>query len=158
MEPKIVSLGEFKLVGMQYVGNNQNGEIPQMWGAFMHRSNEIKNIANSSVAYGYAECRCEGECKCGQGGDFLYIAALEVSNFDEIPEGMVTRTVPPSKYAVFTHKGSIETLGITFNNIFSKWLPAAGLAPNQKFGFEYFDKRFNYSSEDSELDIYVPVS
>lgn len=157
MEPRIVEREEFNIIGMQYIGNNQNGEIPQLWGQWFPRVPEIKNQAGKHIFYGLCECLCEGECKCGQGGDFSYIAGIEVISLDEIPEGLVGRTIPAAKYAVFTHKGSLESLQETFGYIYGTWLPTSGYTPASTFGFELYDERFDNFSEKSELDIYVPI-
>ncbi len=157
MVPKIVMRDDIKLIGMEYFGNNANGEIPQLWGVFIPRSGEIKNAAPNGAFYGVCECKCEGECQCGNGGSFLYTAAREVTSLDAVPEGMISRTLPPAKYAVFTHRGPIATLNQTFEKIYTEWLAANNLVPNAAYGFEYYDERFKEDAPDSELDIYVPV-
>jgi AraC family transcriptional regulator len=157
MEPKIVTKNEIKVIGLQYIGNNQNGEIPKLWESLFQRIHEIKNGIHYGACYGICECICEGECKCGSGGDFLYVACIEGTSLDDIPEGMVGKTIPASKYAVFTHKGSLEALQTTLMNIYTKWIPAAGLEPCGKHMFELYDERFDDFSEKSELEIYVPV-
>ena len=156
MEPKIISRDEIKLVGMQYIGSDIS-EISKMWCSFIQRTAEIKGRVNEKVCYGIGECTCEGECKCGQGADFSYIAGVEVDSFDQLPAGMITRTLPASKYAVFTHKGPLSALSTTYENVFTKWIPASGLQPDANFAFEYYDERFNANSDNSEVDIYVPV-
>lgn len=157
MEPKIVSRDEIKLIGIQYIGANQNGEIPKLWGEqFLPRMGELKNVVGEQVCYGLCECMCKGECKCGQGSDFLYIAAREVSHFDEVPEEMVTKTVPAAKYAVFTHKGPVSTLQDTFQKIYTEWIPASGLVIAGNYNFEHYGECFD-NSENSLMDIYVPV-
>ena len=35
MEPKLVHLPAFTVVGMKYRGKNEQNEIPQMWGRFI---------------------------------------------------------------------------------------------------------------------------
>lgn len=157
MEPKIVTRDQFNVIGMQYIGNGQNGEMSKLWETFMPRMGEVKNAVNKGLAYGICECMCEGECTCGAGADFYYMACIEVANLDDIPEGMTSKTIPAAKYAVFTHRGSLETIGKTFEDIYCKWIPASGLEPNAKYGFELYDERFKCCAEDSEIDIYVPV-
>ena len=105
MEPKIVSKPAFTVVGMKYRGKNENGEIPQMWGAFMSRAVEVLNKADPHVCYGV----------CGNmdaSGAFDYVAGFEVSSDAEVPDGMVSWAIPESKYAVFTC--TLPTLGQAF--------------------------------------------
>lgn len=157
MEPKIVSRNEIKLIGMQYIGANQNGEIPALWAEkFIPRADEIKNVVGELIYYGVCECACEGECKCSEGSDFYYTACREVSSFDNVPDGMITKTIPAAKYAVFTHKGPLSELNETYGKVYSEWLPASGLQIAGNYSFEYYDERFCIKNN-LELDIYVPV-
>lgn len=161
MEPKFVTRDEFKVVGMECVANNQNGEFGRLWGEFLPRIGEIKNNSRQCGAYGVCGCgpECEPEkgiCKCEQTG-FSYMACVEVSDTDQIPAGMVARTIPASKYAVFTHQGSLDKLMDTYNYVYQTWLPTSGCELSGSFCFEVYDERFNPVGENSELDIYVPV-
>jgi AraC family transcriptional regulator len=179
MEPKIVFKDEIKVVGMQYVGTNPD-EIGKMWGEFSQRVDKIKSRINNNVFFGLNECTCKPNYVCNQHNDISYVVCVEVKDFNQPPSGMVTRTIPASRYAVFTHKGSLDTLSTTYTAIYSKWLHAAGLQPSDnfnleyygesseytkeatrcsgfRFGFECYDERFKLGKEDSEVDIYVPV-
>ena len=39
------------------------------------------------------------------------------------PDGCVTRTVPPGRYAVALHRGSFDTIFETYVNLLGRWLP-----------------------------------
>ena len=52
MEPKIVDMPAFTVVGMYYRGTNQNNEIPQLWRQFGPRVVEIKNMTKENISYG----------------------------------------------------------------------------------------------------------
>lgn len=153
MEPKFLTKGEFKIIGMEYVGNNKNGEIGQMWHRFIPRMGEITNRTNSDVSYGV----CFPVENMKEDSEFSYVAGLEVDNFDQIPEGMVARTVPAGKYAVFIHKGSLDNLRSTYEYIYGSWLPKSGQEVAFQPDFEFYSERFIPDSEDCELDIYVPL-
>jgi AraC family transcriptional regulator len=72
---------------------------------------------------------------------------------------MVTTVVEPATYAVFTHKGKLARLGETMNYIYGSWLPgseyerANGNIPD----LEWYDERFSPESDESELDLYIPL-
>ena len=51
MEPKIITKPAFKVVGLSYIGKNENNEIPQMWGEFNQRSHQIR-ISDDKCCYG----------------------------------------------------------------------------------------------------------
>jgi predicted transcriptional regulator YdeE/DNA-binding transcriptional MerR regulator len=151
MEPKFVNLPDFTVVGMSYVGKNKNQEIAQMWGVFNHRSEQIKH-RDLAAAYGV--------CLMPPGlaeGEFEYVASYKVGKVEDVPDGMVVRQVPAQRYAVFTHVGSLEKLGDTYNYIYQVWLPKSGCELSGGLDFEYYDEDFKDFAPDSRFYIYVPV-
>ena len=153
MTPKIITKDSFMVVGTEYIGKNENGEIPQMWGNdFMPRINEITNVVNPNAFYGVCTCM-----KAVEIGMFSYIAGREVSSLEDVPSRMVGKTIPANTYAVFTHVGSLAALGSTWISIYDKWLPESGYEPSGDPEFEYYDERFKDESDASELDIYIPI-
>ncbi len=151
MEPRIVDGEALTLVGMIYFGENQNGEIPKLWGEFMPRVSRIPHrLKGASYGFCFMDDRINP--------DFWYMACEAVERVTEVPAEMVAKTVPAHTYAVFTHRGSTEALGETYHQAYKVWLPASGYELAASFDFELYDDRFNPSDEaNSELDIYLPV-
>ncbi|HIJ64784.1 MAG TPA: AraC family transcriptional regulator [Candidatus Hydrogenedentes bacterium] len=156
MEPKIVNRDAFKVIGVELRTTICNGEnvqaIPEFWDQFAQdgADRRIPNRVNHNALLGV----------CGdsdEDGSFSYIICAEVSSFDEAPDGMVARTVPAAKYAVFTSKGkvpdSVQDMG---RYIFGTWLPKSGYEHADTEDFEVYDERFT-GLEDSEVDIYIPI-
>lgn len=153
MDPKIVTKPAFKAIGLSYVGKNDQGEIPQLWGTFNQRDNEIPSVENTA-AYGLCFSFPEGAAE----GEFEYVAAFEVPDGQTTPSGMVARDVPTHKYAVFTHHGKLDKLGETYEYIYNTWLPQSGLEVHpSKFDMEVYDERFIPDLDDLEFDIYVAL-
>jgi AraC family transcriptional regulator len=88
---------------------------------------------------------------------FVKWATAEVADFSAVPTEMETFTLPAGKYAVFRYCGLPAAAAPYFANIFSKWLPGAGLRVDQRPHFELLGERYNNNSPDSEEDIYIPV-
>ena len=154
MQPKIVNRPAFKAIGLSYVGKNEHGEISQMWDRFNQQSNVIKSI-NHKEAFGLCFSTMEGPSRPGE---FEYVACLEVADNKAVPAGMVYRTVPAYKYAVFTHHGKLDTLGETYQFIYNTALAQAGLKPHpDKFDMEVYDKDFKLGFDDSKFYIYVAI-
>lgn len=161
MEPKFVTKDDFQVIGMECISKNENGEFSRLWCDFIGRMGEVKNNNRPGVAYGICSCgpECKPEeciCKCEVVG-FSYMACVEVSNADQAPSGMVAKTIPTSKYAVFTHKGSLDKLSNTYNYIYTTWLQNSDYEQSGFYCFELYDNRFNPSDENSEIDIYLPI-
>ena len=153
MEPKIITKPAFHVVGMRYVGKNPNQEIAQMWQEFLPHINEPARV-EPQVSYGLCDSTIEGL----EEGDFEYVAGVEVAGPDaEVPQGMVLRSVPERKYAVFTHHGTLDTLEETYQNIWNTWLPQSGYEIAEQFDMEVYNEDFILDSPDSKLYIYVAV-
>ncbi|MFP4498138.1 MAG: GyrI-like domain-containing protein [Vulcanimicrobiota bacterium] len=159
MKPEIVKKDAFKVVGMKTKFTMNNNTIAQLWGQFFPRMAEIQNVVNPGVAYGVCEADSDVDIeKTTDDTEFTEIACLEVSSFDQIPEGMVTKVIPANTYARFTHRGSLEGLHKTYNYIYHTWLPQSGYQRAGIYDFELYDQRFNMREPDkSEVDIYLPV-
>lgn len=99
-EPQVVEFGPYRVIGMRYVGKNEQGEIPAMWGGetgFVARMGEIKTPAG-------CPCISFGLCRCLPGatdGSFEYIAALPATPDAPIPAGMVEARIAGGSYVAF---------------------------------------------------------
>jgi AraC family transcriptional regulator len=154
MESKVVTKEEFKVIGMRYFGENKNQEIKQLWDKFLPRIDSIKSRINPSASYGI----CYPVEEDTNDTAFEYIAAVEVADLLDIPEGMVGKTILAQNYAVFTYKGAVETITETYQAIYAVWQPNSGYELKKAPDFEYYDERFHPENPDaSELDIYIPI-
>lgn len=157
MEPKIVELEGFTVVGMKYVGDNKNQEIPQMWAECKQKCGVNGKCGRHNNAK--LGSPCLGVCSMipGEKEKFEYIVGVMVEDVGELAEGYVSKAVPAQKYAVFTHKGALETLKDTFNFAYSTWLPNSGFELGDGPDLEWYDERFKDFAPDSEFDIMIPI-
>lgn len=155
MEPRIVRKGEFKVIGMRYVGKNEKGEISQMWVELNPRIKEIPNLTRDpeygDVTYGVC-----GWVEGAEPGVFEYIACLPVSSIEKVPEGMVGKVVPEQTYAVMEAHG-IKDIGPTYEYIIKKWLPSSDYLPGDGPDFELYPEEFDPEDPESSLYIFFPV-
>jgi len=149
MDPKIVEREGFTVVGMPYHGKNENDEIPQMWGAFGPQIQEIKDVANPSVCYGICDNMDPNT------GEFDYIAGLEVSRAEEVPEGLVCWEVPAGRYAVLTT--TLPRIGETFKFAYHEWLPGSGFEHRPGPDLEVYDESFDPQDPSSQFDVFIPI-
>ena len=151
MEPvNFITLPSFKVMGMKYHGKNENMEIPAMWSKLNKRASEIPMI--DRCAYGV--CLMLNNTP---GSEFDYIAGFKVDASSKAPEGMTVMEVPESRYAVFEHRGSLETLHQTYASICNDWFPRSGMQPVGTFDMEVYDEKFKDFAPDSVFYIYEPV-
>ncbi len=159
MEPEIIEKGEFEIVGLKCKTSLSDNRVPALWQEFIKRWGEIKNLAKPGEAYGV--CLNEMQYDYREFTDeteFTEIVGAEVTDSENIPEGMLTYTVPKSKYAVFTHKGKLDSLKNTYDYIYGVWIPASKYEVGTNCDFEFYDSRFKgIDNPDSEMFIYIPI-
>ena len=149
MEPTIVNKPAFTVVGMRYHGKNENNEIPQLWGEFNPRTNEIKNMRNPQICYGV----CDETV--GEDG-FTYIAGVEVDATDDLPENMISWDVPGGTFAVFPC--TLKTIHETYEHAFGTWLPQSDYEHVKAPDYELYNEESSpEDGPDMKLYIYIPV-
>lgn len=144
-----------KCIGMQIETSTAETAVPQLWETFIARMHEIDEIAVPNCSLGI--CLRDSIREDGDETRFTFLAARVVKNFDILPPDMVSYEIPKTLVAVFTHKGSLETLSETYDYIYEQWLPESGYQLADGDELEWYDARYDYDSEDSEMDIHIPV-
>jgi AraC family transcriptional regulator len=130
--------------------NAENGAgIPSQWQRF-HQI--IENVPSriGKVAYGVC-CNADDAC------NFDYIAGVEVADFSDLPREFQGVRIPEQRYAVFTHSDHISTIRRTVNTIWNHWLPASGMKAADAPNFERYDEKFDASTGNGGLEIWIPV-
>ncbi|MBW7882052.1 MAG: AraC family transcriptional regulator [Caldilineaceae bacterium] len=148
-EAKIVTKPAFKVAGLLYHGRPEGNAIPTLWERFAARMGELHDAVHPEVCYGAGDNMDE------QTGEFDYLAACEVKQTAELPEGMVGWEIPAATYAVFTT--TLPAIGKTFEEIYNQWLPSSGYRRASGPEFEYYDARFDPNDPNSIFELYIPV-
>lgn len=154
METRIINLPAMRVIGMEYIGKNENEEIHSMWGVFFPRIGEVQGRTHPNVSLGI----------CGDAqddGSFRYVAGCQVSADVPVPDGMTTYDVPAATYVVVTQRGEMSDeqhgLHAAVNFVYREWLPQSGYQRADTPDLEWYDERFHPGQEDSEMDVYTPI-
>lgn len=129
--------------------------VGELWKSFMPYKNSIVNACNNdliSLAV-YPPSYFE---KFSPATNFERWAAVEVSDFDNVPDNMETFILPEGLYAVFHYKGSADSSSI-FQYIFGTWLPASEYMLDHRPHFEVLGEKYKNNDPDSEEEIWIPV-
>jgi predicted transcriptional regulator YdeE len=87
-----------------------------------------------------------------------YMCAAEVKTFDGMPKELGRMRVPGGvRYAVFRHDGNVATIQATWKRIFEVWLPSSGMQSAQTPDFEVYDERFDGTSGEGGVEIWLGV-
>lgn len=84
-------------------------------------------------------------------------AAIEVTDFNAVPDEMETIIIPTGLYAVFLHKGPASKGINTYQGIFENWLPESDFALDNRPHFSVMGEKYRNEEPDSEEEIWIPV-
>ncbi|RZJ68300.1 MAG: AraC family transcriptional regulator [Flavobacterium sp.] len=157
MDFRIAELPETKLVGLHLQMSFAQNRTFELWRSFMPRRKEIVNAESPDLFSMQIFDSSTDFSKMELDATFEKWAAVPVSEFSRIPDGMETFTIPTGKYAVFIHKGSASDGPKTFGYIFGEWLPKSGFAIDARPHFEILGEKYKNDSVDSEEEIWIPI-
>ncbi|MGR7946591.1 GyrI-like domain-containing protein [Paenibacillus sp. M.A.Huq-81] len=144
---------ETKLVGYSVEASlNQDmeaGIVVELRQKLLETRHEIANQLENAGIYLVQEYP---NCEWTPDTPFVSIAAVEVSEFAQIPEGAVQHTLVAGEYAKFTHKGPESEIGDTYDSI-----RETGVAADRPFDFEYWANPDALGEDEAVIDIYLPL-
>ncbi len=131
-----------------------NNKTFELWKSFMPRRKETTSKKNNEMfsLQVYNDPLRLGDLK----QEFEKWALVEVSNFENVPNGMETFNLESGLYAVFHYKG-LNTDNRIFIYIFSDWLPKSGYELDKRPHFEILGEKYKNGDPNSEEEIWIPI-
>lgn len=154
MKPRIETLTPKKLVGKRMRMSLSNNKTGELWRSFAPRRREIQNNLTSELFSMQVYDQPVDPGNLYQ--EFEKWAAIEVADFDTIPDGMESFVLTGGLYAVFHYKGSSTDTKI-FQNIFGTWLPNSNYLLDNRPHFEILGDKYKNADPNSEEDIWIPI-
>ena len=161
MEPQIVTKPTFKVAGYELKTTTRNDacsrEIPAFWG--MMTAERFDTLHNKLHTVNEAEL---GICfpANSANGDFSYVIAVEIRDFDGVPADLFTAEIPEAVYAIFTTPATDGEENIapaiqgTGKYIYEIWFPTSGYEfAEGKVDFEFYP----CTNQGEKVKIYIPV-
>jgi predicted transcriptional regulator YdeE len=147
------TLGAFHIIGVFVRTTNANNkalkDIGELFGYFagQHIMEKIPNKINGDIYCVYTDYESD------YNGSYTTIIGCKVSSLENIPNGLVGKTVPDSKYQVYKSTGKLSiSLAKTWEVIWNADL-------NRKYSADfdiYGEKAKDY--ENAEVDTYVAIN
>ncbi len=154
--PQIITYHERKIIGISMRLSLNKNKVVQLWRAFIPRKNEIINRIKHDLISASMYSK-DHFLNFDTTRIFKKWAAIEVSNFDHIPEGMETTIIPGGLYAVFQYRG-LSTDPSIFHYIYGTWIPNSIYELDHRPHFEILGKKYKNNDLDSEEEIWIPIS
>ncbi|QBD80625.1 AraC family transcriptional regulator [Ktedonosporobacter rubrisoli] len=162
MEAEIVARPAFKVAGYELKtttrDNRSKQDIPTFWKsmtaehfALLHNQLPTLNEAELGLCFPTAPAY----------GDFSYVIAVEVSDFNGVPAELFTAEIPEATYAVFSSPANdgeeqiASALQATWQYVYETWFPGSGYElATGKVDFEWYP----CSNQGEKVKLFLPVS
>lgn len=157
MNPVIKITKEKKLIGKRMIMSLADNKTYELWKSFMPRRKEIrKNLTTELISMQVYDKSYDFR-NFDPKATFEKWAAIEVPNFDMIPEEMETYTLSEGLYAVFMYKGAASQGADMFRYIFGTWLPGSDYLLDNRPHFEILGEKYKNEDPESEEEIWIPI-
>ncbi len=157
LEPTIITEPQRSLVGIHCQTSSVQNNVPMLWQVFMRRQHEIDNSLDNGQ-FGVSGYKDFDPTQFSTNTMIDKWAAIEVSAVETIPEYMVAYELSGGTYARFSHRGGKRNVQMSFEYIYSTWLPNSIYEIDNRDHFEYYPKDYKGPENlASELFIFLPI-
>jgi len=156
VKPTIMHRPAFTVVGMRFVWSVNDGyNLPAWWREFRPR---IPEISGRSSANEIGVCEYIANDEFTVETRLQYVAGVPVSSVGSLPAGLVCKRIPEADYAMFIHRGGMDTVMDSCRYILGIWLPCSGYCATDSDNFEVYEGGSLKAQEPQEpICIYLPV-
>ena len=158
MQPRIETLPETKLVGKRIRTSFAENRTGELWQSFMPERGLISNGVGTELYAVEVFDSTDFFREFNPTREFEKWAAIRVSEYEVIPSGMDTLTVPEGLYAVFHYKGLASEARETFQFIYGTWIPNSGYRLDNRPHFALMGEKYRNNDPDSEEEFWVPIT
>ena len=156
MRPRIEMLSEKKFVGKRIKMSFSDNKTHELWRSFMPGRRQINNIIGMEL-YSIEVYEQLYFDNFNPKREFDKWAAVEVMNFDRVPDEMETLNSPRGLYAVFQYKGAASKGAETYQYIYGTWLPESDFLLDNRPHFAVMGEKYKNEDPDSEEEIWIPI-
>ncbi len=155
MTPRIETLNEKKIAGIRLTMSFANYKVGELWKSFIPRRKEItNNLTNDLISL--AVYKPTHFANFNPTNEFERWAAVEVADFDNLPNEMEPFVLPSGLYAVFDYIG-LSTDNSIFQYILGTWLPSSDYVLDDRPHFEVLGDKYKNNDPTSEEEIWIPI-
>ena len=130
----------------------------ELWGRFMPKRMQVQNSIGEDLYSMQVYDELVDYDTYDPSTVFEKRALIEVENSENPPEGMEAYTLQGGKYAVFDHKGPIDTFQVTLDYIFKTWLPSSGFEIDHREHFEILGEKYlGPFDPNTEEEVWIPI-
>jgi len=156
-QPKITTIKDRKLIGSSIQTTLAENKTFTLWQEFKPQVKNIKNKANTDFYSVQVYASNFGIQPFTPQTVFEKWAAVQVSDFEDIPESLKSFTIAGGEYAVFIYKGTPQEFHKMASYIYGEWLPTSKYQLDDRPHFEIMTEHYNPNDPDSTEEVWIPI-
>lgn len=152
MDFTTVSLGQFSVIGITVRTTNQEGraqkDIGDLWQNFFQNDvqNQIPDKISNDIYCIYTDYESDAS------GAYTTILGCKVSSLENIPDGLIGKTIPETNYRLYKFRGKLpETVLNTWYHVWQTPMNRRYVADFDVYGSTSSD------TDNAEVETYVSV-
>jgi predicted transcriptional regulator YdeE len=153
---EIVERQEVKLVGYSLEASLNDIIQSKIVAKLREELSDKSNLIKSRLDEGIYLVQIYPHCEWTPDVVYRHIIAIEVSTFEDIPEGMITHSIPSGRYIKFSHEGPESEIGNTYDLI-NEWLEKNDFGGPRTFDTEYWKDIKTLEEHNNVINIYIPI-
>lgn len=127
-------------------------EIPKARDMLLLRKNEIAHMIDGTIQIGFFK-----ELPCND-DENAYFIGYQVTNAEQVPDGMINIVIPAKQYACMHYKGPIEELGHAYGRL-KEWIQQEGFLYQQEhWTLESHPTTVDWRDKEFEVEICLPLN
>ncbi len=150
-------LSEKKLLGKSKRMSFINNTTHELWQWFHPKRAALNNVVGADLYSLEVYDNADHFRNFDPTREFTKWAAVEVNNYNKVPEEMDKLTIPTGLYAVFLHKGPASEGKKTYEYIFFNWLPNSEYTLDDRPHFAVMGAKYKGESPETEEEIWIPI-
>jgi AraC family transcriptional regulator len=157
MNPRIETSSSRQMAGMHMQMSLSENKTGLLWASFMHKLKEIGNRVGATLYSVQVYDVLPDFTHFDPTVLFEKWAVTEVTDDENLPNGMEPFLLEGGLYAVFLHIGGPSTGARTFQYIFGTWLPNSEFVLDHRPHFEVLGEKYSNNDPESEEEIWIPI-
>ena len=152
-EPVIVNLDAFAVTGISTLVKEDTSVITDLWYKFLQEVGSVENKVLPERYYQISFWSDNFDYK-----EFFTMVGMEINGGLSEKPLLISKKIPKSDYLKFTHKGPSKDVFLTYNYIYSSYLPRSSYKLAFNYEIEYCGENFyGPDNEDSITHVLIPI-
>lgn len=158
LEPKIVLLPEIKLVAKCILMSFSQNRTHELWQDFGPSIKDIPYRMGKDKYSIQIFPDTDFFKNFNSEGIFKKYAAVNVSDYGDLPNGLEKLIIPEGQYAVFDYIGKPSEASETFRYILCQWIPNSRYSLDNRPHIAKMGEKYKGEQPDSEEELLIPIT